>query len=256
MHATPIPPRRLRQFYHHHDKVVTLLDKIRNTRHLNRGACPPHWRPIWAATSQTITPAAGGRKLIGECMRRRVRDPRVAVLRRFAAAGLALLIGSAGAFAQSGTPNAQDQSKQPAANAADVNKDNQRKSDEFVEAAQAINGPGGNPECVWLGRRVVRLMWRDDLDTAFRHLDLYDRFGCPGGHVQAAFRCLTRFGGQIDPKVAETLDSRIHVCWINPGAQPQAAASASPAPANVNATPSPAPSAAPAANANPAPPAK
>ena len=71
-------------------------------------------------------------------------------------------------------------------------------------------------------------MWRDDLDTAFRHLDLYDRFGCPGGHVQAAFRCLTRFGGQIDPKVAETLDSRIHVCWINPGAQPQAAAAASP----------------------------
>ena len=119
----------------------------------------------------------------------------------------------------------------PAANAADVNKENQRKSDEFVEAAQAINGPGGNPECVWLGRRVVRLMWRDDLDTAFRHLDLYDRFGCPGGHVQAAFRCLTRFGGQIDPKVAETLDSRIHVCWINPGAQPQAAAAASPAPA-------------------------
>ena len=38
------------------------------------------------------------------------------------------------------------------------------------------------------------LMWRDDLDTAFRHLDLYDRFGCPGGHVQATFRCLARFG--------------------------------------------------------------
>ena len=31
------------------------------------------------------------------------------------------------------------------------------------------------PECVWLGRRVVSLLWRDDLDTAFRHLDLYDR---------------------------------------------------------------------------------
>ena len=71
-------------------------------------------------------------------------------------------------------------------------------------------------------------MWRDDLDTAFRHLDLYDRFGCPGGHVQATFRCLTRFGGQIDPKVAETLSSRIHACWINPGAQPQAAAAATP----------------------------
>ncbi|MFN5721692.1 MAG: hypothetical protein ACK463_45465, partial [Bradyrhizobium sp.] len=67
------------------------------------------------------------------------------------------------------------------------------------------------------------------LDTAFRHLDLYDRFGCPGGHVQAAFRCLTRFGAQIDDKVRGSLDGRIHACWINPGAQPQAAAAA-PAP--------------------------
>src|SRR5690348_2834585 len=72
-------------------------------------------------------------------------------------------------------------------------KAQQRKASQFTQAAQAINGPAGNPECVWLGRRVVGLMWNDDLDTAFRHLDLYDRFGCPGGHIQAAFRCLTRF---------------------------------------------------------------
>jgi hypothetical protein len=194
-------------------------------------------------------------------MRRRVLDLKGTVLRHFAAAGLALLIGSGGALAQSGTPAPQDQSaKAPAANAADANKDNQRKTDEFVEASQAINGPGGNPECVWLGRRVVSLMWRDDLDTAFRHLDLYDRFGCPGGHVQAAFRCLTRFGGQIDPKVAETLSSRIHACWINPGAQPQAAAAANPAPAAAatagNATPTPAAAPSPAPAASPSAPAK
>ena len=87
-------------------------------------------------------------------------------------------------FAQSGTP-APDQTGKPPAASTDPTKDNQRKTDEFVEASQVINGPGGNPECVWLGRRVVRLMWRDDLDTAFRHLDLYDRFGCPGGHVSS-----------------------------------------------------------------------
>ena len=116
-------------------------------------------------------------------------------MRHLAVPGLALLIGVGGAFAQSGDPAPRiSPSKAPAANAADAAKDNQRKTDEFVEASQAINGPAGNPECVWLGRRVVRLMWRDDLDTAFRHLDLYDRFGCPGGHVQATFRCLTRFG--------------------------------------------------------------
>jgi hypothetical protein len=155
---------------------------------------------------------------------------KLAVLRQVAVPGLTLLIGIGSALAQSGDTRAQDQSGKPAAaNAtasADAAKDNQRKTDEFVEASQAINGPAGNPECVWLGRRVVRLMWLDDLDTAFRHLDLYDRFGCPGGHVQATFRCLTRFGGQIDDKVAKSLSDRIHACWINPGAQPQSAAAA------------------------------
>jgi hypothetical protein len=154
------------------------------------------------------------------------------LLGRLAISGFALLIGLGSAFAQSGDLRTQDQSGKPAATnpatPADAAKDNQRKTDEFVEASQAINGPAGNPECVWLGRRVVVLMWRDDLDTAFRHLDLYDRFGCPGGHVQATFRCLVRFGA-IDPKVPETLNGRVHACWINPGAQPQTAAAAQPA---------------------------
>jgi len=188
-------------------------------------------------------------------MRRSGLDLKNAVLRHLAVAGLALLIGSGGVFAQSGTPAPDQTGKPPAANSADATKDNQRKTDEFVEASQAINGPAGNPECVWLGRRVVRLMWLDDLDTAFRHLDLYDRFGCPGGHVQATFRCLTRFGGQIDPKIAETLSSRIHACWINPGAQPQAAVAANPpAPATAgNAAAAPAASPSPAPSASPAP---
>jgi hypothetical protein len=99
-------------------------------------------------------------------------------------------------------------------------------------------------------------MWVDDLDTAFRHLDLYDRFGCPGGHIQAAFRCLTRYGSQIDDKVPRSLDTRIHACWINPGAQPQAAAAANSAPSTSGsaapAAASPAPSASPAASPSPA----
>ena len=172
---------------------------------------------------------------------------------RLLTAGLsaAMLFVAWPTFAQSTDPKPAE--KPPAGEA----KDSQKKIDEFAEAEKLLGGPAANPECLWLGRRVVSLLWRDDLDTAFRHLDLYDRFGCPGGHVQAAFRCLTRFGGQIDPKVAETLDSRIHVCWINPGAQPQAAAAANPAPATAgNATPAPAASPSPAPGAAPAPPAK
>jgi hypothetical protein len=192
-------------------------------------------------------------------MRRRVLQLQNAVLRHFAVTGLALLIGIGSASAQSGDLRPQDQPGKPAAAnpaaPADAAKESQRKTDEFVEATQAINGPAGNPECVWLGRRVVVLMWRDDLDTAFRHLDLYDRFGCPGGHVQATFRCLVRFFSAIDPKVPDSLNGRVHACWINPAAQPQAAAAATPAappttgaatPPPAAAAPAPAPAAAPA----------
>ncbi len=192
-------------------------------------------------------------------MRRRVLQVKNAVLHHLAVPGLILLIGIGSALAQSGDLRAQDQTKGPAANSApsaDAAKETQRKTDEFVEASQAINGPAGNPECVWLGRRVVVLMWRDDLDTAFRHLDLYDRFGCPGGHVQATFRCLVRFFSAIDPKVPDSLSGRVHACWINPAAQPQAAAAATPAPATSGASgPAPA-AAAPPATAPTPPPAK
>jgi hypothetical protein len=206
---------------------------------------------------------ATGGQYIGDFMRRRVFQLQNPVLRHLAVAGLvaglAWSVGAGSAFAQSGDAHPQDQqAKSAAGNAAqppDATKENQRKTDEFVEAAQALSGPAGNPECVWLGRRVVRLMWLDDLDTAFRHLDLYDRFGCPGGHVQATFRCLTRFGAQIDPKVADTLNSRVHACWINPAAQPQTAAAAAPAAATTagNAAPAAAPAAAAAPAPTPAP---
>jgi hypothetical protein len=192
-------------------------------------------------------------------MRRRVLQVKNAVLHHLAVPGLTLLIGIGSALAQSGDLRAQDQSNKPAATnsaaSADAAKESQRKTDEFVEASQAINGPAGNPECVWLGRRVVVLMWRDDLDTAFRHLDLYDRFGCPGGHVQATFRCLVRFFSAIDPKVPDSLSGRVHACWINPAAQPQAAAAtpAVPATSGTSAAPAPAAAAPPAAAPGPAP---
>src|SRR6202167_5025646 len=107
-------------------------------------------------------------------------------------------------------------------------KENQ-KVDEYAEAQKALSGPAGNPECVWLGRRVVSLLWRDDLDTAFRHLDLYDRFGCPSAHIQATFRCLIQHGNNIDPKVADTLNARIQSCWINPALQVSQPATPAPA---------------------------
>jgi len=148
------------------------------------------------------------------------------------------------AMAQNGDAKGAD--KAPA-QATDAAKEAQRQIEEFAEAARLVNGPAGNPECLWLGRRVVGLLWRDDMDTAFRHLDLYDRFGCPGGHIQSAFRCVVR-QGYIDPKSPQSLNARVHSCWLNP-AQPVAAAI--PAPANAAQAPQAAatPPAPPAANA-------
>ncbi|MGI8524811.1 MAG: beta-1-3, beta-1-6-glucan biosynthesis protein [Pseudolabrys sp.] len=137
------------------------------------------------------------------------------------AGGAALLIAlHASAIAQSGEPKPPEQ--KPAADAA---KETQKKIDEIAEAARLVTGPAGNPECVWLGRRVVSLLWRDDLDTAFRHLDLYDRFGCPSGHIQATFRCLVK-QGNIDPKAQESLNGRVHACWIDPALPPSPPAAA------------------------------
>ncbi len=141
-------------------------------------------------------------------------------------AALVSVAFSAPSFAQSGEAKSGDQ---PAA--ADTAKEGQRKINEFADAAKNLTGPAANPECVWLGQRVVGLLWRDDLDTAFRHLDLYDRFGCPGTHIQSTFRCLVR-QGNIDPKAPDSLNGRVHACWINPGLQPTSSASAPPSTGN------------------------
>jgi hypothetical protein len=145
---------------------------------------------------------------------------------------LAFSLAGNASFAQSGNGKPPEQPK----SAADTAKESQKKIDEIAEASRVLVGPAGNPECVWLGRRVVTLLWRDDLDTAFRHLDLYDRFTCPSAHIQATFRCLVR-QGNIDPKAQETLNGRVHACWLNPGLEPTAAAAAPPPPAAEGTTP-------------------
>lgn len=128
------------------------------------------------------------------------------------------------ASAQNNDDKAKQPQQQPADPKAEPRKDPQRR-DDLAEVSKQISGPAGNPECVWLGRRVVHLLWRDDLDTAFRHLDLYDRFGCPGGHIQATFRCVVK-QGPIDPKATDSLQARVHSCWVNPAAPPAPAAAA------------------------------
>jgi hypothetical protein len=145
---------------------------------------------------------------------------RLACMRSIASAlgAMILIFGASPTYAQ--TADAKGGSARQQADA-----DGQKKIDEFAEAARVLGGPAAHPECVWLGRRAVGLLLRDDLDTAFRHLDLYDRFGCPAGHIQAAFRCLVR-QGDPDLKATEALRGKVHSCWINPSFEPTLAAPA------------------------------
>jgi len=129
-------------------------------------------------------------------------------------------------FAQNLPLLAQNAEQKPAeAGKGETAKDAAGRTDEVADAARRMTGPSARGECVWLGERAVGLMWKDDLDTAFRHLELYDRFGCPGEHVQISFRCVVRQGpiDQKDPKATDLFNKRVHDCWVDPVVPPVAA---------------------------------
>lgn len=109
-------------------------------------------------------------------------------------------------------PAAQEPQLTPEQKAA---QEAQRRSVEEFNEASKLPGTAGLPECVWTGRRIAALLWNDDIDTARRHLEIYERFGCPTEHLKLAFRCLVR-QGKIDPKARERVDARTHQCWVNP----------------------------------------
>jgi hypothetical protein len=169
-------------------------------------------------------------------MRHRVL--RVAFAAIWLVAALSVL-PSAPVLAQS--PDAKPTNPAPANGQGQEPAKDTQKVDEYAEAQKAIAGPAGNPECIWLGSRVVSLLLNDDLDTAFRHLDLYDRFGCPSGHIQASFRCLLlqhadSIDPKADPKAGDSRTGKVQSCWLNPT---QPAAASAPAPAPAAAVPSP-----------------
>lgn len=93
-----------------------------------------------------------------------------------------------------------------------------RAAQEFAEAAKLLK-TAGRPECVWAGRRITSLLWRDDIDTAKRYTDLYERFGCPADHLKLAFRCVVRMG-PLDQKATDKLAARVHTCWVHPETEP------------------------------------
>jgi hypothetical protein len=162
---------------------------------------------------------AGGSKAINP-----KQTMRIFVARSAAALAVIAMVSLSApvAFAQSAEQKAADAKQK------DANTEVRKTIEEINEVGRQLNGPAANPECYWLGKKVINLLVRDDIDTAFRHLDLYDRFGCPGGHIQATFRCLVRQGADIlvDPKMPEPTNNRVQACWINPATPPGPATTA------------------------------
>ncbi|MET0667156.1 MAG: hypothetical protein ABWZ01_01440 [Methyloceanibacter sp.] len=97
--------------------------------------------------------------------------------------------------------------------------------EEYRAAATTLPSAAGAAECVWTGRRIASLLWRDDIDTARRYIDLYDRFGCSPKHLKLVFRCVIQ-QGPLDPKAADRLASRVHDCWMAPETPTTAASQA------------------------------
>jgi hypothetical protein len=137
----------------------------------------------------------------------------------------AFIAGSwSAAFAQgSGDAKPPEQQKAP--------EQPKAEKDHLADIARMVSGPAGLPECAHLGELAITLMAKNDLDTAFRHMDLYDRFGCPGAHIQQSFRCLLVAGIPTSKDSASTLEGLVRTCWASPRAAPPAPAAASAPPA-------------------------
>jgi hypothetical protein len=199
-----------------------VLDKTSKFRHSNSGtsrAAKMTYSGV-AVSSRQLRRA----RLIWSSMAAFPQRSRAALLAAALGLGFAIV-----PVAWGQAPADQKQAEQPQKPAggppAAAAKEEKKKVDDFAEAGRLLPGAAGQPECLWAGRRVVSLLWRDDLDTALRQLELYDRFGCPGDHLQQAFRCVVR-QGEIDKKSSDSIGGRVAACWLTPSLPPVIAAPA------------------------------
>jgi hypothetical protein len=134
---------------------------------------------------------------------------------------VAMLFVANPAFAQSTEEKAGDKERPGDKDTpqAGETKHVQEKTDDFAEAERFLTGPAANPECLWLGRRVVSLLWRDDLDTAFRHLELYD--GSIARPAISRRRSAALCARETSIRRRSTLNTRVHGCWLSPNAETQ-----------------------------------
>ena len=101
--------------------------------------------------------------------------------------------------------------------------------EEYRAAATTLPSAAGAAECVWTGRRIASLLWRDDIDTARRYIDLYDRFSCSPEHLKLVFRCVIQ-QGPLDPRPRTVLRPACMIAGWRPGHRQPPRARQRPAP--------------------------
>jgi hypothetical protein len=72
-------------------------------------------------------------------------------------------------------------------------------------------------ECAWVGKRIVNLLARDDAQAALDFASVYDRFGCPNGHLTEAFGCVVNRRTTLK---IDGLGGRVDQCWSDPASPP------------------------------------
>ncbi len=107
-----------------------------------------------------------------------------------------------------------DQARPPAEGERQAQPAPRRKPSPPV-AGQSSRGPAFKGECVWVGKRIVNLLSRDDAMAANDFVPFYAQFGCPGDHLAKAFGCVVT---NTDPSENEALADRIDACWDDPKA--------------------------------------
>jgi hypothetical protein len=81
-----------------------------------------------------------------------------------------------------------------------------------VEAMDGT-GPISSHQCIWLGKRIINLLIRDDAMAANDFIPFYARFECSETQLADAFGCLVANLGVIENGA---LSDQIDDCWHDP----------------------------------------
>lgn len=122
------------------------------------------------------------------------------------------------------TPAPQPEPSDPAASgsqpakpkpAKPASKPENGREKEPAAASTAQEDPAlAQAECAWVGKRVVSLLVRDDVDTASDFTRFYAMFRCPEAHIAATLACVVSDPGAAREGAA--LTEHVDLCWANP----------------------------------------